>query len=333
MKLITVEEHYMSKAVNEQYMQVMMKISSPAIQARLIGLQSFVDNNKLITDLDKLRISTMDKQGVDIQVISYGNNSPSDLPAKYAIPLCEQANNELAKAISTHPTRFAGLAVLPVDDPEAAADELTRTVKELGFKGASLNGVFNGMFFDNPRYLCIFERAVELDVPIYFHPGFVDEKISDYYFKSSEWSNEVTGIFSAYGYGWHMDVGLHMMRMILSGIFNKLPNLKLITGHWGELVPYFFDRIDEMLPKEVTGLGANFSEIYKKHAYITPSGIVSKAPAMLAIGEIGADNIMWSHDYPYVKRDDIKEFLNNLPISENDKEKIAYKNAEKIFKL
>lgn len=333
MKLITVEEHYMSPQVNAQYMNVMKKIVSPAVRARLNGLQGFLANNKGISDLGEHRIAAMDKQGVDMQVISYGNNSPMDLPAEAAVPLCRQANDELAAAILQYPQRFAGWAALPVGDPCAAADELSRTVNELGFVGASLNGTYQGRFFDEPEFFPIFKRAAELDVPIYFHPGFPDEMVADYYYKGENIPQAVSAVFSAYGYGWHVDVGIHMIRMILSGIFNQLPGLKLMTGHWGELVPYYFDRIDEMLPKAITGLDRSFSELYKEHVYITPSGMASRGPAHLAISEMGIDHILWSHDFPYVKRDNVKDFLMELPLSREDKEKIAYKNAEALLKI
>lgn len=332
MKLIAIEDHYMSKAVNEKYMEVMAKIVSPVERARLESLQGFLTNST-ISDLDEVRIGVMDQQGVDMQVISYGNNSPQDLPGDAAVLLCRQANDELAAAIRQHPSRFAGWAALPVGDPRAAADELSHAVNELGFVGASLNGNYNGRFFDEPEFFPIFEKAAELDVPIYLHPGFPDEKVADYYYKGENIPQAVSAVFGAYGYGWHVDVGIHMMRMILSGIFNKLPSLKLMTGHWGELVPYYFDRIDEMIPESMTGFCRSFSQIYKEHVYITPSGIASKGPAMLAIGEMGADHVLWSHDFPYVRRDNVKDFLMELPISEQDREKIAYKNAEALLKL
>lgn len=332
MKLIAIEEHYMSKEVNTKYMEVMTKIVSPAERARLEGLQKFLENSA-ISDLDEERIAVMDKQGVDVQVISYGNNSPMDLPADTATALCRQANDELAAAIHRHPTRFAGYAALPVGDPMAAADELSRAVNELGFVGASLSGSYNGRFFDEPEYFPIFQKAAKLDVPVYFHPGFPNEKVADYYYKGENIPQAVSAVFGSYGYGWHVDVGIHMMRMILSGIFDKLTNLKLVTGHWGELVPYYFDRIDEMIPEAVTGLSRPFSEIYKEHVYITPSGITSRGTAALAINEMGAEHVLWSHDFPYVKRDNMKDFLLDLPISQEDKEKIAYKNAEILFRL
>lgn len=332
MKLIAIEDHYMSKAVNEKYMEVMSKTVSPAERARLQGLQGFLANST-ISDLGDVRLAAMDKQGVDMQVISYGNNCPQDLPGDAAVPLCRQANDELAAEIRQHPGRFAGWAALPVGNPKAAADELSRAVNELGFKGASLNGNYHARFFDEPEFFPIFEKAAELDVPIYLHPGFPNERVADYYYKGENIPQAVSAVFGSYGYGWHVDAGIHMMRMIFSGIFNKLPNLKLMTGHWGELVPYYFDRIDEMIPDAISGLGRPFSEIYKEHVYITPSGIASKGPAMLAIGEMGADHVLWSHDFPYVKRNNVKAFLMELPISEESKEKIAYKNAEALLRL
>ena len=331
MKLIATEEHYMSKAVNEQYMRVMTKLVKPSVRARLEGLQLFLENNREISDLGEQRIASMDKQGVDVQVISYGNNSPMDLPPESATLLCRQANDELAAAIQKHPTRFAGFAVLPVGNPQAAAGELTRAVKELGFVGASLNGVYRGRFFDEPEYFPIFEKAAELNVPIYFHPGFPEEKVSDYYYRGENIPANVSAVFSSYGYGWHVDAGIHMIRMILSGIFEKLPNLKVITGHWGELVPYYFERLNDRFFKSMTGFDQEFSEIYKEHVYLTPSGIMSRSTAMLAIEEMGADHVLWSCDYPYVRREDGKDFLTELGLSEDAMEKIAYKNAEALL--
>lgn len=331
MKLIATEEHYMSKAVNEQYMKVMTKLVSPAIRARLEGLQHFLESNREISDLGELRLAAMDKQGVDIQVISYGNNSPMDLPPESAVLLCRQANDELAAAIQKHPTRFAGFAVLPVGNPQAAAEELTRAVKELGFVGASLNGVYRGRFFDEPEYFPIFEKAAQLNVPVYFHPGFPDEKVSDYYYRGENIPADVSAVFSAYGYGWHVDAGIHMIRMLLSGIFERLPDLKVITGHWGELVPYYFNRLDDYFFKSMTGFDRKFSDIYKEHVYITPSGIMSRSTAMLAIEEMGADHVLWSCDFPYVRREDGKDFLMELDLSEDARGKIAYKNAETLL--
>lgn len=111
------------------------------------------------------------------------------------------------------------------------------------------------------------------------------------------------------------------------------PNVDLITGHWGELVPYYFDRIDEMIPEATTGLDRPFSEIYREHVYITPSGIASRNSAMPAINGMGADHVLWSHDFPYVKRDNVRDFLMDLPISQEEKEKVAYKNAETLLGL
>ncbi len=158
MKLIAIEEHYMSKSVNDKYMEVMTKIVSPAKRMRLEGLQGFLANST-ISDLDEVRISTMDKQGVDMQIISYGNNSPQDLPADVAVSLCRQANDELTDAVRKHLDRFAGYAALPVGNPKAAANELSRAVNELGFNGASLNGNYNVRFFDELEFFPIFEKA------------------------------------------------------------------------------------------------------------------------------------------------------------------------------
>lgn len=332
MKIITFEEHFLSQKVNGTYTEILKKTASPAFRARMDFVANFISGDDSLTNVGEKRIRFMDKAGVDIQIVSYGNNSPMHLSAGSAVPLCKQANDELAEYCRNFPNRFYGFAVLPVDDAKAAADELGRCVNELGFKGAMFSGTFNDHFLDEQRFFPIFKKAAELGLPLYLHPGEVSEKVADYYYKGS-WTDNVASALAAHGYGWHVDAGIHIIRMILSGIFDKLPDLKLISGHWGELVPYFLERIDETLPKPVTGLSRKFSEYYKDHIFVTPSGMFYDSPFKLCLHEMGADHILWAMDYPYVKRENTRTYLENFSIDEADKEKIGHLNAEKMLKL
>ncbi len=332
MKIIAVEEHFMSQAVNEEYTKIFSKTASPAARTRAEYIANYIKNDNSLIEIGEKRLAFMDKTGVDVQVIGYGNNSPMDLPADDAIPLCKQANDELAVQIAKHPGRFYGFATLPVADVNAASDEFSRCVKELGFKGAMLNGTFNGHFFDEERFFPIFEKSAELQVPVYFHPGEVSEQVAAHYYRGN-WSNMVASTLAGQGFGWHLDVGIHIIRMTLSGIFDKLPGLTLINGHWGELVPYFFERLDAQLPPKLTGLARSFTEYYKEHVYVTPSGMLYNAPMGLCVSELGADRILWATDYPYLRPENPREYLENAPISDEDKEKIGYRNAEKLLKI
>lgn len=195
-----------------------------------------------------------------------------------------------------------------------------------------LQGSYNGQFFDDQAFWPIFEKAQALDVPIQLHPGEVDAKVIDHYYEGN-WSPQVTMTLSGHGLGWHYDAGIHVLRLILAGIFDAYPNLKIISGHWGETIPYFLDRLNETLPQAVTGLKHDIAYYYRHNIYVTPSGMFYKAPMSLCINELGADRVLWSMDYPYMLRENTVTFLENFDISDEEKAQIAYKNAEALFKL
>lgn len=211
-------------------------------------------------------------------------------------------------------------------------EELNRAVKELGFKGAMLSGTFNGRFFDEPEFLPIFSKAQELNVPLYMHPAIISKSIIEHYYKSDNWSSVASAMFASAGYGWHLDSGIAIVRLIASGIFDKLPGLQLISGHWGELVPFYLNRLDDQLSKTLK-LNRKISDYYKSNIYVTPSGLFSEAQLQFVISEVGADRIIYSGDYPFLIDKNTKGFLETASISKEDKEKIAYRNAEKLLKL
>jgi len=226
-----------------------------------------------------------------------------------------------------HPDRFAGLATLPVNNPKAAAEELRRSVTELGIRGGLISGTVNGQFLDNPKFLPVFAEAEKLDVPLYLHPGFPTNQERDLFFMSEAYNETVRNLLSTFGWGWHMDQGLQMVRLIFSGIFDKFPALKLISGHWGEFVPNFIERLDELSRRPGTGLKHPLSEYYRNNVYVTPSGMFTKPQFDLALAEMGADHILYSEDYPYMQRKgQVRSFFDQMLISSEDKEKIAYKN-------
>ncbi|EAD4078560.1 amidohydrolase, partial [Listeria monocytogenes] len=266
MKIITIEEHFESEVITNEINKVTGNLVSGQVSPEMFQyMQKELPSAAEMQDTEK-RLAFMDQHGIDIQVLSYGNSSPQNLDPKISVALCKRANDELAKVIQQNPTRFAGFAVLPVGSPEDAAIELKRAVEELGFKGALVKGQFENKYFDNRFYYPIFEMAEKLDVPISFHPSFIPETITEQYFASDAWSDVVTGVFSSAGFGWHMDVGIQVVRMILSGIFDKLPNLKIITGHLGEMVPMFLNRMDNTLGHWTT-LERKISDYYRTNVY------------------------------------------------------------------
>ncbi|HBF76051.1 MAG TPA: o-pyrocatechuate decarboxylase, partial [Lactobacillus sp.] len=183
-----------------------------------------------------------------------------------------------------------------------------------------------------PKFMPIFEMAAKLDVPLYIHPSMPSKTIRDNYYSDM---NPIgfNAIMSTPGWGWHMEAGLHVTRLILSGLFDKLPNLKLISGHWGEFVPYFLERLDEATTPVIGNpLKHPVSYYYKNNVYVTPSGMFTWPQMQLVLTEMGADHVIWAQDYPYVTGN-ASDFLNGTPISDEDKKKIAHGNIEKLLKL
>lgn len=334
-KIITIEEHFILKSISQKVAAFNIKENggtapNDEVQKELMKIGPSSED---MEDVGERRIKFMDESGVDMQVLSYGAGSPQNITDKtLAVELCREANDELARLIKKHPTRFAGFATLPVADPTAAGEELNRTVKELGFKGGMLSGTFNGRFFDEPEFLPVFSKAQELNVPVYMHPGFISKNVAAHYYQSNSWPTVAGAMFASAGYGWHLDSGIAIVRLIASDIFDKLPGLKLISGHWGELVPFFLNRLDDQLGKTLK-LDRKISDYYKSNIYITPSGLFSETQLKYVIEELGADKIIYSGDYPYLIDKHTRQFLETAAISPEAKEKIGYKNAEKLLGL
>ena len=334
MKVITVEEHFVSKKANEKVKEIMLK--KHLASESMFTYDGFM-NNSMICNLDDKRIAYMDEVGIDSQVIGYGNNNPMNVGGDESVELCKMVNDELYEATKKYKGRFYGYAQLPFDKVDEAVKELERCIKELGFVGVLVNGTFQGHFFDEERFFPILKKCEELDVPIYLHPSEIIKNVQDAYY-TGNWKPNVTLTFAGYGIGWHYEVGVHALRMILSGTLDKLPNLKFIIGHWGELLPYYFDRLDMGLNMMTTELKHEVSYYLKNNFYTNPSGMFFKDDMDFCIKTMGVDHILWGEDFCYLNsvpnhKEDTRDFLKNYDIDEESKNKIAYKNAEKLFKI
>jgi len=270
-----------------------------------------------------------------MQVISNPNDPAlSETDPATAVALAQQTNNRLVNDMRQYPGRFAALATLPLVDPEAAAVELQRAVTENDLKGALIAGVPFGHFLDEPQYLPIFAMAEKLDVPIYLHPGMPSKAERDMLYRSPAYSDAIGDMLGSAGWGWHAEQGIQMMRLIMSGLFDKYPKLKLISGHWGEMVPNFLERLDEFTGMVPNMLERKFSDYYRQNVYITASGMFTKPQMNLGLAEMGASHVLWAEDYPYLLRKaQVADFLNNADISAQDRELMAHVNSEQLFKL
>jgi uncharacterized protein len=342
MKIIAIEEHTVDLEIQQAAQPVLQEeapymahqaSSKSATRARNAHRPTRVamkDAIALGADLGAGRIREMDAQGITMQVVSY--TTPAQLvPGDRAVSLTRAANDRLAKAIAQNPRRLSGFAALPWQDPEAAVDELSRSVNELGLKGVLILGRPGHTFLDDPRYMPVLKKLHELQAPLYVHPFFPQPQAQKAYYGG--FSPEVSAELSLGAWGWHHEAGVHVLRLVLAGIFEKLPNLQVISGHWGEMVPFFLQRLDFVLPPEVTGLARTISENYLSNVWITPSGMFDLPHFEFIHKVMGADRIIWSTDYPYLTMDGAREFLLSLPVSEVDREKMAYRNAQRLFRL
>jgi len=302
-----------------------------AYDPKLVAQRDQVSQGRL-SDVGPERIARMDAAGIDLQVLSLVSPGPQCFDAPTGIRLAKNANDWLGGIVQKYPTRFAGFAALPTQDPQVAADELERTVKDLGFKGALINGQTKGRYLDDKDFWVIFERAEALDVPIYIHPAELPPPIMDTYFKGP------AAALAGAGWGWAIDTGTHLLRIISSGAFDAFPNLKIVIGHMGELIPFHMKRIQRgftMAAKMGGGpqLKKTFSEYMRDNVYITTSGVFEHASLLCSVSALGIDNILFSVDDPFADNMEAMAFLNNAPLSLTDKEKLAHGNAEKLLKL
>ncbi len=323
MKIIALEEHFQIPAIKEALAKLLPDAQAPSPLASPLSTQ--------LEDLGAGRLKAMDTMGVDVQVLSYTPVGLPAIPDTEVVPLTKEINDQLVAAIATHPDRFVGFATLPMSHPEAAAAEFERCVSTLGFKGVLINGPTNDRFLDDPSFRPLLETAVALDVPIYLHPAPPIQAVRESYYAGFD--PAVSASFATYGWGWHMETGIHALRMILGGVFDRYPSLQLILGHWGEMIPFYLARFDEMLTPVTKQLQRPVADYFLQQTYVTPSGMFTLPPFQLTLQMMGADRIMYAVDYPFLVRDHARAFLENAPISPADKAKIAHGNAEKVLKL
>ncbi len=280
-------------------------------------------------DLGELRIKEMDAAGIDIQVLSHGAPSGQKLSEDIAVDLVRGVNDRLAKAISLHPTRFAGFAALPTILPEAAADELDRCVSEHGFKGAMIHGLTNGMWLDDKRFWPIFARAEKLGVPIYLHPSFPHPEVMKAYY--ADYAQEYPQVIRA-AWGYTVEAATQAIRLVLSRVFETHPGLNIVLGHMGETLPFLLWRINQALSRPGHE-EMSFREQFSRHFYVTTSGNFSTPALMCTMTELGMDRIMFAVDWPFVANQPAMDWVNNLQISREDKTKLLSGNAKKLLRM
>lgn len=317
-RVIALEEHYWDEEVAATYPAADSGRRSSGIVERLY-------------DYGELRIKEMDEAGIDVQVLSHAPPATQQLNPSTATALAVRANDRLQEIVLAHPDRFAAFATLPTPDPAGAADELERCVVKHGFKGAMVHGLTNGVFFDDRRFWPIFERAQALDVPVYLHPAAPHPAVVEAYYQ--DYLDKFPSLRTA-AWGYTVETATQGIRMVLSGVFDKYPELKIILGHMGESIPFSLWRLNQALARPGNqDASFSFRDYFCQHFWITTSGNFSSPALLCSVMEMGVDRILFSVDYPFVDNLLGTEWVPTIPLGAEDKAKILSGNAEKLLKL
>ncbi len=330
MKIITVEEH-ISGAPIDRYLAKYTLKDAPYMAAAHCKGRPYEADPVLFGDTDCCRIADMDENGISVQILSCPSKSQL-LPKGEAPQIVSETNDFLAETVKKHPDRYGAFALLPWSNVEAAVKE-TERIKKLGFNGVLLSGraTSGDAFLDDKQFIPVLEACATLELPIYIHPAAPLNTVQKPYY--SGLGEEVSARLSLHGWGWHNEAGIQILRTILAGRFDMFPKLQLIAGHWGEMLPFFLSRIDQSMPQSVTKLEHTVTDSFCNNVYVTPSGIFDYPQLKFCVEVLGADRIIHSVDCPFISNEGAVPFIENAPISDTDKELIAYKNAEKLFKL
>ncbi len=328
MRVIALEEHFTVPSL-------VRRIDPAVISRRGFRPRKLPPNGlnpmELAPEIGERRLQSMDEAGITMQVLSNTGPGPDLVPGGEGVAIAREMNDHLAAAIARHPDRFAGFAVLPMQSPEAAADELRRAVRDLHFVGALVNGTTDGRFLDHPSYDGLLATAVDLDVPIYVHPHLAPEAVRQAYY--SDLDPGAARVLEAAGWGWHSETAIHVLRLILSGALDRHPKLKLVVGHMGEMLPMMMARADEVFAVDIEHLNRPISQTILDQVWITTSGIFSEPPLLAALLTFGIDRIMFSVDYPYAPNAKGRAFLDRISLPPADMAKLTHANAEAFLKL
>ncbi len=288
-----------------------------------------------ILDTDERRLDTMDRAGIELALLSL--NAPgvqAILDTEEAVEIARKANDHMARAVAKHPDRYAALAALPMQDPKAAGDELRRSVTELGFKGALVNGFTqrgepdSAIYYDIPEYRDFWQVVSDLDVPFYLHPRMqIAEQSRNYeghpWLRSAPW-------------GFAVETSIHSLRLCGSGLFDDFPNLRIAIGHLGEGIPFGLWRIDARMRFSPRGYRGKrpLGDYFREHFHITVSGNFDDAAFRCTLETLGSERVYFSSDYPFERMHDAADWFDSTRvIDEATRHKIGRENAIRLFGL
>jgi predicted TIM-barrel fold metal-dependent hydrolase len=289
-----------------------------------------------LSELGPRRIGAMNEAGLNVQILSAHTPGVQNVPGQEGIDFAYRLNKMLVDGpMATYPGRFEAFATLPLQNPEASADELERAVREDGFLGCLTNGIIGKKFLDHPDFEPVLARAEALNVPIYIHPGFPPDEVFEIYYSTTlpEYKEEYQDyIFSGSGYGWHQEVLTQCLRMITYGVFDRFPKLQIIIGHMGEGLPFYYERIvGEMSEVTEDSLNKPIEQYFHDNFWFTTSAFFQDELLHLLLKYISVDRVMFATDYPFADMKEGTDWFRAVDLPREAKEKIAFRNAEKLF--
>lgn len=327
MRRIAVEEAW-SFAEHQDAMAALASGNWPNLDAQLLNPRGSRGSDRISTRLRDIdaRLAEMDRLGIDMQILSLTSPGVQLFRTDQATALATLANDRLADIVRARPDRFAALASFAPQDPAAAAREMERAVTRLGFSGFIVNSHTDNDYLDQPRFMPILEAAAALQRPIYLHPRCPSDGMAapfrDNRLQSAIW-------------GYAIETGTHAMRLILSGVFDRLPDLRIVIGHMGENIPFHLWRSDHWYERRRDAYGSKLrpSEVMKRNIFITTSGVEHGPALRYAIDVLGSDRVLWAIDYPYEEMAPSVGFMNMAPLSLEERRAVFHRNAERVFHL
>jgi 5-carboxyvanillate decarboxylase len=338
-KRIATEEAFVTKEIATAYRDLLARGASDDIGFNsLVGyyLRNPSERTRAVAerleDLGERRLADMDATGIAMQIVSLTAPGVQIFDADTAAGLARSANDELAAAIAKHPTRYTGLAAIAPQNPAAAAKELERAVQKLGLKGAIVNSHTHGEYLDDEKFWDILAAAEALDVPLYIHPNTPPNSWIAPFMER--------GLDGAV-FGFAVETGLHALRLVVSGAFDRFPKLRVVLGHLGEGLPYWLFRIDFMHGGSVRSnryasqpkLERKASDYLRENFYYTTSGMAWTPPIRYVQDVMGMDRVMYAQDYPYQFVPEEMNVTDELRIPYEDHKAFYQTNAERVFKL
>ena len=331
MRLIATEEAFAPREYFDEYLKLADRIDTA--ESRYLKMYYKAPLIEKLSDMEP-RLAEMDRFGVDMHLLGITAPGVQAFDPELGGDMAERANDLLVKTIKAHPGRFAGLAAVAPQGPERAAREIKRAMTELNLNGIIINSHTQGEFLDDEKFWPIFEAAVAHDAPIYIHPNFPSEAM--------------IGPYSQYGmmgalWGFGAECSMHMVRLIMAGVFDRFPKLQIVLGHLGEGLPFWLDRLDNryanilrrggLEPLGMKTLAKSPSDYFRSNFYMTTSGMNTTAPVDFVLKMFGPDRVMFAIDYPYEQTEETVNFIRAAPLTPEVMRKITHENAEQVFKI